>query len=292
MPTASPGSALLGDPGPPSAVGMNICPLPRASCGLEQAPCEGSARGGFAGQERAGHRSGCPQGAALCLQSQVLNSVPACSWGLWTSRSQLPLLFSFSLSSLLVLCTPSTLTTLCLAISYLLARCRHSLTIIDIHGYESPNGPSGFNSLPCSDFVCVSPVSRWLPIPCFFLDRWLLGFFPVPAHSSLPPSLTCIPASAPILGSSISRPPITLASSFYSAPGACHWSRGSPGPALRAYHTTAMFSVDAAKIVKHPVLVRMCLVSAEDTGPAASSGPFDGAVSAQTYGDTCDHHNM
>lgn len=102
----------------------------------------------------------------------------------------------FPILSLLILCKLSILTTLCLSISYFFVCCRHSVTIIDIHWYESPNGPRGFNSLSCSAFMCGSQISQLLPIPCFFLDHWLLGFFP--SSCSLQPcSLTCYPCHSP-----------------------------------------------------------------------------------------------
>lgn len=85
----------------------------------------------------------------------------------------------------------------------------YSRHIIDIWWYGSPNGPRDFNLLPCSDFVCVSHFSHLLPIPCFFLDHGFLGIFPVPVHSSLPPSHASLPFTLG-LGSHISQPPTII----------------------------------------------------------------------------------
>lgn len=171
----------------------------------------------------------------------------------------------FPIHSLLILCKLSILTTLCLSISYLFVCCRHSITIIDIHWYASPNGPRGFNSLPCSDFMCGSQISQLLPIPCFFLDHWLVGLFPS-SCSLQPPSLTCIPAIYPhpwFPYLMTTHNPGPLASTRLT--DAHHWSQGLTwqGTVSVSHPSNAHFQFGNDLLI-YPLFIRMYLVSAED----------------------------
>lgn len=118
-----------GAPASPLAVGINISSPP----GLlwvgpwNRLSLEVMLMGSFAGQEKAGHLSSCPQGDVLFLQTQVLICFCFCSWVSMDILILDSILFwLFPTHGLLILCKLSILTTLCLAVSYLLVRCRHN----------------------------------------------------------------------------------------------------------------------------------------------------------------------
>lgn len=97
----------------------------------------------------------------------------------------------------------------------------------------------------------------------FFLDHWLLGFFPVPAHSSLLPShasLTFIPHPCFPYRMTTHNPGslASLSSQMPVTGPRDHWARS------RGCMTPKQCSIAIPQIfIKHPLLIRMCLVSAE-----------------------------
>lgn len=187
----------------------------------------------------------------------------------------------------------SILTTLCLSISYFFVCCRHSVTIIDIHWYESPNGPRGFNSLSCSAFMCGSQISQLLPIPCFFLDHWLF-----PSSCSLQPcSLTCYPCHSPpsLVPISHAPPPHNpgpLASTRLT--DARHWSQGSTWQGtVRVSHRSNVHFQFGNDLLIYPLPIRMYLVSAKDAEvhtPAPAPIFMGWSIDKHSY--ACDDNNV
>lgn len=144
--------------------------------------------------------------------------------------------------------------------------------------------------------MCGSQISQLLPIPCFFLDHWLLGFFPVLAHSSLAPSHV-IPAIHPHPWFPYLMPPPPhnpgpLASTRLT--DARHWSQGSTWQGtVRVSHRSNVHFQFGNDLLIYPLPIRMYLVSAKDAEvhtPAPAPIFMGWSIDKHSY--ACDDNNV